>query len=107
VVCAFLITLVWSAGLARADEHYEVVVQPEVPAKMRDGATLFADIYRPKAEGKFPVLVMRTPYGKRGQLGGPDLGQLAAARGYVVVVQDVRGRYTSEGEWYPFKHESE
>jgi putative CocE/NonD family hydrolase len=70
---------------------------------MRDGVTLRADIYRPKAEGKFPVLLERTPYDKRG---GVDFGLKAAARGYVVIIQDVRGRYTSEGEWYTFKHES-
>ncbi|MBZ5516415.1 MAG: CocE/NonD family hydrolase [Acidobacteriia bacterium] len=71
---------------------------------MRDGVTLRADIYRPKAEGKFPALLERTPYDKRG---GVDFGLRAAARGYVVIIQDVRGRYTSEGEWYPFKHESD
>ena len=75
-----------------------------VPAKMRDGVVLNADIYRPKAEGKFPVLLTRTPYDKRGDR---DFGPLAAAHGYVVVVQDVRGRYTSEGEWYTFKYESQ
>ncbi len=37
----------------------------------------------------------------------PTFGRTAAARGYLVVVQDVRGRYTSEGEWYPFKHETD
>jgi uncharacterized protein len=85
-------------------EHYEVTVERGVPAKMRDGVTLRADIYRPKAEGKFPVLLQRTPYDKRGDV---DFGYRAAALGYVVIIQDVRGRYTSEGEWYPFKHESD
>jgi putative CocE/NonD family hydrolase len=79
-------------------------VEHGVTVKMRDGVVLRADIYRPKAEGKFPVLLQRTPYDKRG---GVDLGLRAAALGYVVVFQDVRGRYTSEGEWYPFRHESE
>jgi uncharacterized protein len=90
-----------SAGADR--EHYDVVVERGVPAKMRDGVTLRADIYRPKAEGKFPVLLQRTPYDKRY---GVEFGYRAAALGYVVIIQDVRGRYTSEGEWYPFKHES-
>jgi putative CocE/NonD family hydrolase len=88
---------------ATAAERYEVAIEHGVPAKMRDGVTLRADIYRPKAEGKFPVLLQRTPYDKRG---GVDFGLKAAARGYVVIIQDVRGRYTSEGEWYTFKHES-
>ena len=104
VICALLLTLSWAGALARAEEHYEVVVERGVPAKMRDGVVLRADIYRPKAEGKFPVLLTRTPYDKRGEM---DFGPMAAARGYVVVAQDVRGRYTSEGEWYTFKNESQ
>ena len=104
VICALLVTLSWAGALARAAEHYEVVVDRDVPAKMRDGVVLRADIYRPKADGKFPVLLTRTPYDKRGEI---DFGPMAAARGYVVVVQDVRGRFTSEGEWYTFKYESQ
>jgi putative CocE/NonD family hydrolase len=69
---------------------------------MRDGVTLKADIYRPKADGKYPVLLQRTPYDKRG---AQTFGMKAAERGYVVVVQDVRGRYTSEGDFYTFKNE--
>jgi putative CocE/NonD family hydrolase len=72
--------------------------------KTRDGVTLRADIYRPAAEGKYPVLLTRTPYNKDNMA---PMGQKGAARGYMVVVQDVRGRFTSEGEWYPFKHETE
>jgi putative CocE/NonD family hydrolase len=72
--------------------------------KTRDGVTLRADIYRPVAEGKYPVLLTRTPYNKDNSA---SFGQKGAARGYMVVVQDVRGRFTSEGEWYPFKHETE
>jgi putative CocE/NonD family hydrolase len=103
-----------SAGLAwmalipplavAAADHYDVAVERNVAAKMRDGVTLRADIYRPKAEGKFPVLLVRTPYDKTGDMG---FGLRAAARGYVVIAQDVRGRFESEGEWYPFKNESQ
>jgi putative CocE/NonD family hydrolase len=82
---------------------YCVTVEHNVAAKMRDGITLRADIYRPKADGKFPVLLERTPYDKTG---GAGFGMKAAARGYVVIIQDVRGRYASEGEWYTFKNES-
>lgn len=87
-----------------AAQSYEVSVERNVIAKMRDGGALSADIYRPKADGKFPVLLVRTPYDKTGET---RFGLLAASRGYVVIAQDVRGRFTSEGEWYPFKHESE
>jgi uncharacterized protein len=93
-----------SAGVMWAAEPYEVTVERGVTAKMRDGVILRADIYRPKAEGKFPVLLQRTPYNKSN---GVSFGVRAAARGFVTVVQDVRGRYSSDGEWYVFKHESD
>src|SRR5258708_1916765 len=67
---------------ATAAEKFEVTVEHNVAAKMRDGVTLRADIYRPKADGKFPVLLERTPYDKSG---GRDFGMRGAARGYVVV----------------------
>src|SRR5437867_13158801 len=92
------------AAAAIAADRYEVTVERGVAMKTRDGVTLRADIYRPKADGKYPVLLERTPYNKAG---GFEFGLKAAARGYVVIIQDVRGRYTSEGEWYTFKHESE
>lgn len=87
-----------------AAEKFEVTVERNVTAKMRDGVTLRADIYRPKADGKFPVLLVRSPYDKQWNMG---FGLKAAARGYVVISQDVRGRFESEGEWYPFKNESQ
>jgi putative CocE/NonD family hydrolase len=102
------VAMTWMALIlplaAVAAEHYEVTVERNVAVKMRDGVTLRADIYRPKADGKFPVLLVRTPYDKSGPMG---FGLRAAARGYVVVAQDVRGRFESEGEWYPFKYESQ
>src|SRR4026208_2062986 len=81
----------------------EVTVERGVVMKTRDGVTLRADIYRPRADGKFPILLQRTPYNKSG---ATDFGYRAAGRGYVVIVQDTRGRYTSDGEFYPFKYES-
>ncbi len=83
---------------------YEVTVEKNVPVPMRDGTRLKADVYRPKAAGKFPVLLERSPYNKENsseiQAGSPAF---FASRGYVVVIQDVRGRYASEGEFYPFR----
>jgi len=87
---------------ARAVETYGVAFERNVAVKMRDGITLRADIYRPDAAGKYPVLLQRTPYDKNW---GADFGRQAAAQGYVVIVQDVRGRYASEGEWNPFRNE--
>lgn len=83
---------------------YEVVVQRNVPMKTRDGVTLFSDVYRPKSSDKFPVILMRTPYDKSVGWAVASAFKIAP-HGYVVVIQDVRGRYTSEGEWYPFRHE--
>jgi putative CocE/NonD family hydrolase len=82
----------------------EIVVEHGVAMKTRDGVTLRSDIYRPAGEGAFPVLLQRTPYDKNN---AAAFGREAALRGYMVVVQDVRGRYTSEGEWYPFKYETQ
>ena len=82
----------------------DVTVEHGVKVTMRDGVGLRADIYRPKQEGRYPVLLQRTPYNKAG---GEDFGMRAAAAGYVAIVEDVRGRYSSEGEWYPFKWESQ
>jgi uncharacterized protein len=93
-----------SPGQSPAAEKHEVTVARNVEAKMRDGVTLRADVYRPNEDGKFPVLLVRTPYDKQWISG---FGHKAAARGYVVIAQDVRGRFESEGEWYTFKHESE
>jgi len=89
---------------ALADGPYHVLVESSVDAKMRDGTVLRATIYRPDAPGKFPVLLQRTPYDRRN---GVEAGVNGASRGYVVVIQDTRGRYASEGEWYTFKHESD
>jgi uncharacterized protein len=82
----------------------DIVIQHNVPMKTRDGVTLFADIYRPRSGDKFPVILMRTPYDKSVNWAISPVSRMVP-RGYVVIIQDVRGRYTSEGEWYPFKHE--
>ncbi len=104
IFLAVVFVLTVSAPSAWAAEPLAVTVERSVAVKMRDGTVLRADIYRPKTDGTFPVLLERTPYDKNGSA---SFGLKTAASGYVVVVQDVRGRYTSEGEWYPFKHESE
>jgi len=87
-----------------AEEAYRVKVETGVIARMRDGVALTADVYRPASEGPLPTLLQRTPYDRRGEAAAAY--ELAAA-GYLVVVQDVRGRYASEGEFDPFRHEAE
>ena len=96
-----LLALIPAPGWAA--QSYKVIVQQNVPVKMRDGVTLRADVYRPDAAGKFPVLLERTPYNKANEV---ETALKDAAHGYIVIIQDCRGRYASEGEWYPFKHES-
>ena len=70
-------------------------VERDVAVPMRDGVVLRADVYRPQRDGRFPVLVYRTPYGKHHAAESYQIHLKAVARGYVVVLQDVRGRYAS------------
>ena len=105
VTLAVVVLLVATNFFAR--EPYQVIIENNVTMKTRDDVALGADIYRPKAEGKFPVLLERTPYDKhRMTYAGVGFGVKAASQGYVYIIQDCRGRFTSEGEWYPFKYES-
>ena len=76
----------------------------EIP--MRDGTILRADMYSPDDDGPHPVLLSRTPYNKQGANVMFDCLK-AAGMGYVVVVQDCRGRYNSDGVFYPFLNESQ
>ncbi|MCD6518835.1 MAG: CocE/NonD family hydrolase [Anaerolineae bacterium] len=80
-----------------------VIVERDVAVPMRDGVILRANVYRPDEEGRFPVLLQRTPYGK--DASNVDFCVLSAARGYAVVVQDTRGRWASEGVHYPLRYE--
>jgi uncharacterized protein len=102
-LCLVALSGLLFASCLRAAESYEVAIERDITAKMRDGVILRADIYRPKSDGRFPVLLQRTPYNKSNQA---DFGVKAAAYGYVVIIQDVRGRYMSDGDWYTFKNES-
>ncbi len=89
-------------------DRAEIRVQKNVPAEMRDGTTLLSNVYRPAGDGEYPVLLTRLPYGKDLPLGTSVLDPIKAAQaGYVVVVQDVRGRYRSEGKFVPFVSEYE
>lgn len=82
-----------------------IVIEKDVPVPMRDGVVLYADVYRPAAAGRYPVILQRTPYDKS----LTSIGMLmldvirTAGEGYTVVIQDSRGRYTSEGKFYTFR----
>ncbi len=109
-VLAFCLVILCGSSLAAVAQEApvsvaaDIVIQHDVAMKTRDGVTLYADIYRPKSEEKFPVILMRTPYDKSVSWAVSPVFKMVP-RGYVVIIQDVRGRYTSGGEWYPFKHE--
>ena len=80
-----------------------IKIETNLPATMRDGAVLYADVYRPDGPGPFPTVLQRTPYDKSGPLATQMLDPLKVAQnGFALVIQDTRGRFTSEGEFYCF-----
>lgn len=88
-------------GVEHRAATHGVSVEKNVMIRARDGVLLAADLYRPSHEGvlepgKFPTLLTRTPYDKTGT---EREGRYYAERGYVVVANDVRGRYASQGTW--------
>ncbi|TYB45688.1 CocE/NonD family hydrolase [Actinomadura chibensis] len=93
---------------AAAPDQCEYTVQKDVPATMRDGTVLRSNVFTPKGDGDFPVILMRLPYNKEGAenifYANPDRYASAC---YLVVVQDVRGQYKSDGEFYAYKYEAE
>ena len=84
-------------------------IEYDVPVEMRDGTVLRADVYRPAGDGPWPVIVARTPYDKFDPYVNMLLDPLLAVRhGLIAVIQDVRGRYASEGETFvPFASEAQ
>ena len=80
----------------------DILVDNHVPVRMRDGVTLYADVYRPTGNGRHPVLLSITPYSTERFPTAYDAAVYFAQRGYVYVFQDVRGRHESEGVWAPF-----
>ncbi|MEH7547823.1 CocE/NonD family hydrolase [Bacillus sp. OTU2372] len=88
-------------------KQFQILVEKNVPCEMRDGVVLYADIYRPNREGTYPVLLTRLPYSK-------DLPHYShrylntnrlVENGFIVIIQDVRGRFQSAGEFQSFRQE--
>lgn len=77
----------------------------DVRVPMRDGVTLSADIYFPHASGPAPVILHRTPYNNNDRLHLAEAAFFNAA-GYVYVAQDCRGKFDSDGAWFPYRHEA-
>lgn len=96
-----------ASGRSEAQEPLPtaIAIDSNVPVRMRDGVVLRADIWRPATVGRYPTLVYRTPYGKHQSTAAMSTARKAVGRGYVVVMQDVRGRYASDGEFLPYQQE--
>ncbi len=108
---AFLLVITASMRASQSDVLYDVVLSGKnTMISMRDGTRLATDIYRPARDGspvseRFPVLLQRTPYNKEGQ-GLVENARFFARHGYVVALQDIRGRYKSEGSFGKYDESS-
>lgn len=105
----FLLTLIVCLSFSQAKSlisqpEYKVKMDLGVMIPMRDAVKLSSDFYFPDADGKFPAILIRTPY-NNSRSRYDRYGKFYASRGYVVVIQDCRGRFDSEGEWYPMEGE--
>ena len=107
------------AASAEPEAAFDVVLTSDVMVRMRDGVRLATDVYRPARNGRpapglFPVILERTPYGKtepsRSEISVADpsvksraeVARFFVSRGYVVIYQDCRGRYGSEGKFVKY-----
>ena len=100
-----LVAALWLLAVAGCTPAARLSVDRDVAIPMRDGVVLRGDLYRPAGGGRFPVLIFRTPYGKHLAAGSDRVHRKAVARGYAVILQDVRGRYASEGHFDPYRQE--
>ena len=95
-------------GRAKGPSMATIVIEKNVMVSMRDGVRLATDVYRLQGTTPAPVLLTRTPYDKEhAVIDSTTFNILRAVQaGYAVVIQDVRGRYASEGEFDPMIHET-
>jgi putative CocE/NonD family hydrolase len=106
--------VVVEAGLQTRLEHFDdarlskptqrVRMESDIRVPMRDGVTVSIDVYRPDVDGRFPSILIRTPYNNNTEQAVAQ-GKWFAERGYVVIQGDVRGKFDSGGDFYPFKNE--
>ncbi|MFP3952333.1 MAG: CocE/NonD family hydrolase [Candidatus Bathyarchaeia archaeon] len=99
-------------GYSKRDPDFDVVVEKDHMVEVRDGTPLATDVYRPSSGGRvvedsLPTILQRTPYNKEDPTRIRDLGEWFCRRGYVVVVQDFRGRFKSEGAFYKYANMGE
>jgi len=86
-----------------------VSVERDVEVQMPDGVRLFTDVYRPAGDGPHHVLLISHPYDKGAAESNFGYAHPSwyARQGFIVAAQDIRGRYRSEGVFYPFRHEAD
>jgi len=87
-----------------AGEPEQMLKEMNVMVPMRDGVKLATDIYRPKTPGKYPAIVCRLPYGSDGSMYS-ILAKFYVRHGYIFIVQDTRGTFSSEGTYFPLVFE--
>lgn len=87
---------------AWAEPEYQVRLEKGVMIPMRDGIRLSTDLYFPKVAGPLPVILIRTPYNKVAYRDPISAARHFASQGYIVAVQDTRGRHASDGNFAPF-----
>lgn len=90
---------------AAPEKPAAVKIEKNLAAVMRDEVRLRADVYRPETGDQVPVILIRTPYDKDRYGEYSPFPRLAAERGYAVIIQDVRGRFSSEGDFLPYVQE--
>ncbi len=103
IALSIVITLLGLSYLASAED--DIVIRQDVKVPMRDGVQLSTNIFLPDAEGKFPTILVRSPYDKGDEKNGA--AHRYAQAGYAYVIQDTRGRFDSEGRFDPFLTEAE
>lgn len=99
--------LLFNISFCSLSQESENIIRETVRIPMRDGIALGAIMYRPAKEGKYPALLLRTPYDASKDDTNLEFNRKAAKNGYVVFLVDVRGRYTSEGEFEAYRNEKQ
>ena len=109
LVTTAIIFLAWSCHVAAQNFDQSNFAFPDTlktiyhaGVKMRDGVELATDVYLPDGVGKFPTLLVRDMYSNGTNAGRQAYAKFATANGYAFVFQSVRGRYDSDGNWYPY-----
>ena len=103
--------LAFTAAFGQSFQSYEgqfpesLDVRYHVPVEMRDGVRLATDVYLPDGEGRFPTLLVRDIYTNGSAAVRQQYARFATSNGYAFVFQSARGRYDSEGKWYPYFQE--